>query len=342
MKFRTLIYPFFVLLALGFASCTGGKKAEPAKIADLQMFTDKSMSFGIKYPANWIVRNNEGKDAFFYSGNDAIDRFVKFDAEGVSGAKMSISAQKAKGETLESVMEQSKIVEASMYSAPENATIAGTAGKKLTCQFDLQDGKYHSEKYFVMKDSIITIIGFEAFGGTFDALKPKFDEMLAAVVLGAEMKVEKKDASQLVAEVFKPSETMTNYKGDGFSLQIPDNFTGSPIKGNNTLFSVQFTGIGGPKDCAIRVDVLDASKNKNLDKIVAQNKATYKADAASNSSLGGEKAAFINYSFAKNVKSRVYFAVKGDRLYRVTMNWFQPEEAIFLPSFEKVIASWKF
>jgi hypothetical protein len=39
------------------------------------------------------------------------------------------------------------------------------------------------------------------------------------------------------------------------------------------------------------------------------------------------------------VRRRTYFAVKGNKLYKVTLQWFKPEQEIFLPTFEKCLGS---
>ena len=103
--------------------------------------------------------------------------------------------------------------------------------------------------------------------------------------------------------------------------------------------TVEFKGIGGPADCIINVTVTDASKQNNLDRIVEQNKKLYKASASSPAKVGGETGAFIEDSPVKDVRRRTYFAVKGSKLYKVTLQWYKPEQEIFLPSFEKSFAS---
>ena len=45
---------------------------------------------------------------------------------------------------------------------------------------------------------------------------------------------------------------------------------------------------------------------------------------------------------AGTVKGKVWFAMKGDKMYRITINWFTGEEKDFLPIFEKSVASFKF
>jgi len=185
-------------------------------------------------------------------------------------------------------------------------------------------------------------VEFGAFGGTFDAYRKSFDVILASVELAVapapkEVKV---DTVQAKSEPAPPSETMRSITGNGFAISVPDNFAGARTTVKGTLASASY--VGDRLDCTIQVDVFDASKQQNLDKIVADNKARYKASNANATTIGGSKAFSINYSFVKDVSSRVYFTIKGDKMFRITLNWYKPSESMYLPVFEKSVASFKF
>ncbi len=109
----------------------------------------------------------------------------------------------------------------------------------------------------------------------------------------------------------------------------------------DAIYSINYSG-ERRADCNIQVDVLDASKQNKLDKIVEDNRAKYKNAKPKDVKIGGVAAKVMDYSFAKDVKSRVYFTIKDDKLYRITMNWFKGEEKDYLPIFEKSIKSFKF
>jgi hypothetical protein len=59
------------------------------------------------------------------------------------------------------------------------------------------------------------------------------------------------------------------------------------------------------------------------------------------STLGGVEAYYMNYSFGGNVQSRVYFAIKGDKMFRVTMNYFIPKQDVYKQVFEKSIGTFR-
>lgn len=331
-----------VVLSAVLIGCSA-KKAEPVAVNGLEMYKDESLAFGIKYPSNWKLRKQAGAQAVVFSEETAADRFNKYDAEGMAGAKIAITAMKADGKTLDQIVADSKEFEATVYTAPEKVTLGGAPGTKLAYSFDLADGKYQGEKYFAMKDSMyVTVVEFGAFGGTFDAYRKSFDEILASVELAVAPapKEVKRDTVIAKSEPAPPSEPMRSITGNGFSINVPGNFSGARTTVKGTLASASY--VGDRLDCTIQVDVFDASKQQNLDKIVADNKARYKASNANATTIGGAKAFSINYSFVKDVSSRVYFTIKGDKMFRITLNWFKPAESVYLPVFEKSVASFKF
>lgn len=343
MKIRTVHYALMACMVLILVGCGAERKAAPAEIESLEMYTDDVMNFGIQHPSNWQKAVELGKRALFFSDNAVGSRFVKYDLEGPSGAKLQISVEELTT-GIEEALDKDKVFEANLYTPAEDVTVAGQPGKKISYSFDLSDGKFMGEKYVVAKDNYATVVVFEAFGGTFEALRPKFQEMLASVQLGY------KKAAPVVtdsvvsapAEVFKPSSTTMVYKGNGYSISIPDNFRNTPTKSSGTIASMKFKGIEGPQDCFIQVDVLDASKQKDLNKIIEQNKKAYKVSSATETKIGGQKAYYLTYSLVRDVNSRAYFTVKGDKLYRITLNWFKPEQQIYLPAFEQALASFSF
>jgi hypothetical protein len=87
---------------------------------------------------------------------------------------------------------------------------------------------------------------------------------------------------------------------------------------------------------------LRPSKKLSLEKVVEQNSKFFRSSYKGNTTIGGEKATYLNYSLVKNVDSRVYFVVKNDKIFRIIFNYYSPMKNDFLPAFEKVIASIRF
>jgi len=49
----------------------------------------------------------------------------------------------------------------------------------------------------------------------------------------------------------------------------------------------------------------------------------------------------MNSSFGGTVHSRVYFAIKGDKMFRLNMNYFIPKQDVYKPVFEKSITTFR-
>lgn len=335
-----------VLLAAGavctIAACS--KKVEVPPITGLDTYDDKVANFSIQYPKNWKAAQEAGKSVTYYSNDQILERFNGNNAYGemeISGAKMGVTVTKLEAplSNLDSVITNSKIFEdPTIYAPLQEVQLDGVKAKKLSYAVKYEDGEFKGEKYFALKDSTaLTIIEFEAFGGSFDQLKPRFDEVLKAVKLAYFKPVVRDTAGGKPAEVFKASETLASYDGAGFSISYPNNFSAKNVGGGT-----QFQGIGGPSDCIINVSVADASKQGNLTSIINQNKKLYKAESSTNTKLDGNDAAYIEDTPVKDVRRRTYFSVKGGKLYKVTLQWFKPEQEFYLPVFEKSLAAFKF
>ncbi len=351
-SFRTVIFPALlgktlkttVLAAsavLAIAGCS--KKVEVPPIAGLETYDDKTANFSLQYPKNWKATPEAGKSVTYYSNEQIMERFNGNNAYGemeLAGAKIGVTVTKLEGPiNLDSVINSGKIFEdPTIYQPLQDIQFDGVKGRRLSYSVKYEDGEFKGEKYYAMKDSTaLTILEFEAFGGSFDALHPKFEEIFKSTKLAYFKPVSRDTAGGKPAETFKASETLASYDGSGFSINYPNNFSAKNVGGGT-----QFQGIGGPSDCIINISVADASKQGNLTSIIAQNKKLYKAESSSTTKLDGNDAAYIEDTPVKDVRRRTYFSVKGGKLYKVTLQWFKPEQEFFLPVFEKSLASFKF
>lgn len=333
------IIPICVCAAAVLAGCS--KKAEPAAIAGMTTYTDSLKKFSIEYPSNWKARIFKSDRIIINSDSTraGITRFTDFPTKGSPAAQILLRAIKTDGRTLDSVMRDTRIFEDKVYKV-EKSMLKGITALKVSYEFPLEDGLFKGEQYFAMKDTgTVTMLSFDAFAGSFDGYRANFDKIIQSVKLAETYIPPVQTADTIIQETEPqpPSATTRTITGTGFSISIPDNFKGERGKVAGTLYTVNY--VGDRLDCSIQVDVFDASKQSNLDKIVEDNKARYKANSATATTLGGTKAYSINYSFVKDVGSRAYFAVKNGKMFRVTINWFKPKEADYLPHFEKAVAS---
>lgn len=318
-----------------------GEKKQIVEVKELISYTDPSMGFSIKYPSNWEVQKYPGDRFLAFTSKTIIKRFRTFDVEGEQGAKIELLVVKLPaGQTIDSVMAKKQFTPET-YSKPTKVRIDGVDAFRQTYEFPLLDGKFQGEIYFAQKDSqVVTVISFEAFGETFEYYKPAFEQIINSVTL-ASMPKQQADTIKKVVEAPPPSENLIPYSGDGFSIKISDNFDVRNPQVGGALKSYQYIG-ERRLDCDIRIDIFDASKQKNLDKIAQDNKAKHKNVEPKATTLGGVKAYLFEYSPVANVKSKVYYAIHKDKLYRVTVNWFAGEEQSYKPIFDKSIASFKF
>lgn len=335
-KILVLIAFFMTFL---FFSC--GEKKQIVEIKDLATYDDPIMGFSIKYPTNWEIQRYPGDRFLAFSSKTAIKRFRTFDPTGESGAKIELLVIKLpEGQTIDSVMSKKQFTPET-YSSPTKVVIDGVEAFKQTYEFPLGDGVFHGEIYYAQKDpKVVTVISFEAFGGTFDNYKSSFEQILNSVKLAYFPQVGP-DTVKKVVEAPPPSSNLIEYKGEGFAIRIPDNFDVRNPKVGGALKSYQYIG-ERRLDCDIRIDIFDASKQNKLEKIVEDNKAKHKNTEPRPTSISGEKAYYFEYSPIQNVKSRVYYVVHNNKLYRITMNWFSGEEQLYKPIFEKSINSFKF
>ncbi|MGB9770768.1 MAG: hypothetical protein ACPLX7_02180 [Candidatus Kapaibacteriota bacterium] len=331
----------FVLLLSFFLFFSCSEKKHIVEIKELATYEDPIMGFSIKYPTNWEIQKYPGDRFLAFTTKTAIKRFRTFEPEGEAGAKIELLAIKLpEGQTLDSVISKKQFTPET-YSAPTKVVIDGVEAIKQTYEFPLGDGVFHGEIYYAQKDpQVVTVISFEAFGSTFENYKSSFEQILNSVKLARILQTAP-DTVKKVVEAPPPSSNLVEYKGDGFAIMIPDNFDVRNPKVGGALKSYQYIG-ERRLDCDIRIDIFDASKQNKLEKIVEDNKAKHKNTEPKPTTIGGLKAYYFEYSPIQNVKSRVYYAINNNKLYRITMNWFIGEEQLYKPVFEKSINSLKF
>jgi hypothetical protein len=88
---------------------------------------------------------------------------------------------------------------------------------------------------------------------------------------------------------------------------------------------------------------LDGSQTAELSTAAKELASRYPGSpSVSRTKIGGLDGYVMNWRPSSDVRGRVYCAKKGDRIFRISLNWFAPEEANYLPIFERSIASIKF
>lgn len=342
-NFFTMLFAILTVVLL-ITAC--GQKHKPVEIQGLTDYSDPAVGFSIKHPTNWWVNKTQGVNFGVYSSRESAGRFNNYDSKGLPAARIFVSFITLNDSmTIDDVKKKAMIFQSSAYKPEQKITIDGVEGSKYLYEFELEDGKFNGELFIATKDAkLATIMNVEAFAGSIETYRKSFDEIIASLKLA--VAPEKKiDTIKQIVEIDPPSENLTPRKGTGYTISIPDNFRSRTITGRNTIFTENYIG-ERRADCNIQVDVKDASKQKDLKKIVTETKGNIGgAGEPVSTTIGGEKGYYIPYSIKTKdgtVKARMYFAMKGDRLFQITMNWFSGEEQNYLPIFEKSIASVKF
>jgi hypothetical protein len=338
-KFRFLS---LVFLGLAFLSASCGKKEEdmsPVQPGETEVFKDQVYKFSFKAPKKWVAESTPGTRTAYFSSQGAEVRFSKF-TEGEYGAKIEVGVKN--GSTKENALDEYKgSLEGVNFGNPEQATLGGAPALKVTFNQGNDDDAYMGYRIYVQKDSVVTYFEAATFG------KKRMDKYKAVFALAEQsvtpgyvlnLKSGKLDSATIATlkEEARPSDRLSNYNGNGYSIEYPDNFN---VRA--TAKGVSFEGDW--KGATIVVDVIAAGQGADLAKFAEENsKKTYGGAAVSNASISGESAKVINYSMVSGVGSRAYFLMKGTNAYRITINWPKEQEAFFKPIFEKAASSFKF
>lgn len=334
-------FSLLALLVCFFVACDSGPK--PVEITELAEYQDELLKFGIKYPSNWVTSKQQGERFIVFSSNDAKSRFLKYEPEGFPGAMIDVYATKVDEETktVDTIINKAKIFPEEYYK--ESAiTVDGVQGRRFDYSFELEGGEFKGIFIIASKDQLTyTTLKVEAFDGSWKKYEESFNTIISSLKL-AETQQRRQDTLTVIEELPFPSEKLTQQKGNSFSISIPDNFYLGRTNAANMIASYNYIG-DRRGDCNIQVDVLDGSKTKDLKKAATELASKYPGSpAVSGTKIGGLDGFVMNWKPAKDVKGKVYFAKKGDKIFRISLNWFVPEENQYLPIFEKAVASIKF
>ncbi len=327
---------FFALIALVISSC-GGKKAAEPEVKEFDKYADPSTKMELQFPKGWAKGSEVGRSFVAYSSAEAKREFLNIanmEGEDVPGARIYVTTIKVEeGKTIQETIDATRQFDASIYSSPANITIDGTPASKQTYSFDFKTSKFNGEMYYATKDSqMINIITFDVIGDSYEALKPKFAEVLKSFKLGTMPQVAGPNVITKTDTLPGPSDKFVAANGQGFSIQIPDNFKS---KGGDKSFTYSGDRRG---DSYVQIDILDAKGNK-LDKILEDN--AKKFGAATKSSIGGTEAGMFNYKAKADLDSKIYFVIHSGKLYRIFVNYYKPDAKLYKPAFDKMIKSIK-
>lgn len=334
---KTKILLFLCIAPFLWQGCA--KKVVKAHIADWDQFQDPYFKVSFTYPKGWFVVNEPGKISI-YSSQEVSQKFFDPTSANPAGVRIIISQTK---DTLKSTIEQyvkdfqdDKVQSGFDIKGTVDKTIEGLHAIEITYSgFYDKDTKLSGIHAMTWKDSSFYDLAYEGFNEMFDPYKVVYDSALASLTLPKPRVVAKNVDPSL------PVEEFDKYTNDVLELAYPANFSPSieTPKGEETFAMI----IKGYRvDCFVTVDVRPAKK-LSLDKVVDQNSKSFKdAKGKTNTTVGGEKAVYVNFTPQKSIDGRVYFMVKNDKFYRIITYYYSPMKKSFQPAFDKVIASMRF
>jgi len=326
-----------VLLLVLFVSC--GKKEPQIINFEFQKYENPTPRYRIEYPKGWTITTYPGKIRLL-SSQDAYDKFAVPTSKGAIGALILITVTKdTLGGDLQKLYDEVLAVDKDKetiekYEEVTDTKVGDKPAKRVyyRLKYDKETIK-KVEKYLVVTDTLDYVIELLSFNEMFESYKPAIQKLISTFEFPKKLEKGQEDPAN------KPSETFSTYNNPNYSLDYPDNFNIKTTKKGETGSTATFSGYR--LDCTFVVDVFP-SQNLSVEKVFEQNKGNYKgAGGQKETSINGLKVIYLNYVGAPNIGSRAYFIVKGDKVYRMTLNWFKPQEADYISPFEKMASSFK-
>lgn len=321
----------FVLIALSLAGCGGEKKIESVKVGEMESYRDPGYGFSLQYPKGWEASTQVGR-ASFYNRSEVDKKFLDPTGQYPDGVVISVDIIKTSTPDEEKKRVIEEMTKNGFVLTPEQpVTIGGKPGTRFmyTGQWT-KNVKEAGEHIYVPSDTLLYDIHLGGFSGLFEAYRAVFDASLASFQF-PKPAVPGRDPTL-------PAETMSDFNGKLFSFQYPENFNSTnPARGDKEEVA-EFRGVR--QDCSIRLEVFGA-KGLTVEKVFDQNKGKFKGATPGRATVGGLPALTLTYPVTGSVERRFYFAVKNDKVYRVTMDWYRTQREEYLAAYEKVITSIK-
>jgi len=316
-------------------SC-GEEGPQLVPIEGMTTYEDEAIGFKIDHPKNWTVVEQPGKQVQVFSIEKAKSRFARFDTKGEPVARISFSTYKMDStETIDTVYtKMTSAFAAEAYDAPTEVKLDGVTAKKITYGFPLSDGNFSGIMYIATKDNkLANIIKMEAFAGGMEKYSKEFDKVANSITLAIKPEREMQEGVQ--EELPPPSTTLKNYEGQGFTIQIPENFD-SQKKGARYVFSGERRG-----DSYISVD-LTPMKESKLEETAKKTAGGLGISDLKKTTISGKSAYYISYNPNNNIHRDIYFFAHNNKLYRVIVDYSRAEEDLYKSVFNKSAKSIKF
>ena len=319
------------LLFLGAAGCE--KKTEPVPVGEMNEYRDPGYGFKIHYPKEWKQLGTTGK-AVFAKSQEVLNR-LQDPRSGEPGAAVTVEVIRYQGRAFPDILQTAKdeMKQSNFQLSPDQpVTVAGRQASQVPYQIQATTKtNIYGHQIFVPGDTCVYKLDFEGYGEQYQTHAAVFNAMLSSFEIPVVV-AKKPDVWQASANL----ETLD--APPYFTMQYPDDLVIAPTTKGDKDYVKELRA--DRLDCSIHIDVFGA-KGLTVDKVWAQNKGKYKSKTSGETTIGGAKAFWVDYSTRKDISSRAYFVVKNDKVIRVTLNWYTPQKDIYFPEFEKCVKSIK-
>lgn len=331
----SLLLPIAVLgiIAVSLGGCGGKKEVAPVAVGEMEEYRDQAVGFHIKFPKGWVSDGETGRRAWFFSAQGVKERILDPTGPYPDGAAILVTLTETQSPDNERTTILNELKSQNVVVGMEEPiTIGAVQAVRVPTTANYGSGVFvYGHRVYISADTMLYEITFAGINEQYEAHKAVFDACLNTFDL-PKPKVPGRDETL-------PSETMASQEGKFLRFQYPENFNfvESPKGTNDEVISLR----GVRQDCSIRFDVFPA-KGLTLEKVFDQNKGKFQSTGSGNATIGGQPAKFLTYNAAKEVERRFYFAVRNDKVYRITMDWYKPQRADYLAAYDKVVGSVQF
>lgn len=332
---KRILLPLLPLLAL-VVGCSGDDGPEPVK--KYNTYSDPVLRFSVRYPDGWASSNTTGT-VLFLTSSTLGDAFARYDPGEMLGAKIEVHAAKADPATMADSIKafKSTFSDQGIFK-DDQVQLGGQPATRVTYAFPVGETEFKAERYYVATGNAITYLetavfgNYAAYNAIFDSVKAGFKP--AEIASASSGGGGDSGTVQEIDLVAPPSAEMKTYAGSHFSLSYPSNFNQMTSSGGK-LASVKF--IGDRVDSYVQVDVNESTNplQQHADLIKG------KFGAGKSTTIGGQPGFVFNFKGGSNATGRIYLTKTGNKLFQITVTWFTPQANLYLPAFDKVIASFK-
>jgi hypothetical protein len=320
-----------LLVSMFVVGCGGDTKVASIAVGEMQEYRDPMFGYHFQYPKEWAASGEAGRPRVYFPP-EARERFLDPLGQYPDGVMIAVDVHKTSDAGQQKASLIAELTTSGRVVGQETpVSVGGQAGFKVpyTASFSTKV-KEIGHHIYVPLDTVLYDLSFAGFGSLYASHEAVFDSVLKSFAFPR--------AVEPGLDATLPSETYTSYDAKLFTFQYPENFNFVNIPRGTNELTLGLRGVR--QDCSILFHVFGA-KALTLEKVFEQNKGNYAGASTGKATISGLPAMTLTYTPTREVERRFYFVVKDDKVYRVTLDWFRPQRAVYLAAYDKVISSIK-